>query len=989
MNTNHENNSAIGKLESDCLNDCFKENFKLDEDNKRCIENCQNYEYSGICYGRCPENTILKEGNICSDFIPENYYLDKINNIYKECYQTCKKCHQPGNTTNNNCDECKRDFIFLNESFVDKNNCFEKCKLYYFNNEKEYICTESCPQNYSKLILAKGKCIDECKKDDIYQFDNNNNCIEKCPEETKIDYEEKKCLQSCYDYKFEYNKTCLSKCPDKTYKVFKNRNICSENISENYYLDDDNIYKPCHYNCKTCFGKGDEENNKCQECYTHHILMNEPDKLNNCFQCDYYFYLDTLLNEYICTNDFKCPEKYIYFISEKKKCINKCKNDNIYRFEYNNTCYKECPNNTYSTNNYICYDVTKSKEAVTDNEISTFQNDFKNGDKEDIINNVTNNNEIYSENIGDTILYLSTVETQKNNSDKNMSTIDLGECGNELKIIYNINEAQSLIILKVDYFSNDSLIPIIGYEVYEPNNFTLLDLSLCNSSEVKLFIPVNIDEDNLFLYDPNSDFYKSNCYTYTTENGTDIIVRDRQKQYGDKNLSLCETNCNYMGYDSETKQSFCVCKIKNEMETIFEIINKTNKLLNDFKENQESSRSSSKISIECANVLFTVDGIKNNISSYILLIITLYFLCSLLWFMKCGFSLLKMEICNIISKIEKRENKQKTETTGGEGGEGKKIKKIIKKLNSPPHKNIQKTNIKFIGITGPHKRYHRQLKTNAFLTRSVKSLKLSKNDKEMENKDNQNQERIIKNIINSKMNSKITFKNITLNDYELNTLEYSVAILYDRRTFCKYYFSLIKAKQPLIFGFCPINDYNLIIIKSCIFFLSFSIYYAINYFFFDEETIHKIYEAGGKYNLLNFVPEISISFACSHVITIIIKYIFLSERNLKEINKQKTLSKANDMRYIVEGQLRIKYILFYIIGFIFLTIFWFFISSFGAVFQNTQVVLAKNTAISFAISFIFPFIINVIPSIFRNCSLSDKENNSEYIYNLSKFIQII
>ena len=42
----------------------------------------------------------------------------------------------------------------------------------------------------------------------------------------------------------------------------------------------------------------------------------------------------------------------------KSKCIDECKNDDIYRYEYNNTCYEKCPNETYKLkdNNFVCYD---------------------------------------------------------------------------------------------------------------------------------------------------------------------------------------------------------------------------------------------------------------------------------------------------------------------------------------------------------------------------------------------------------------------------------------------------------------------------------------------------------------------------------------------------------------------------------------------------------------------------------------------------------
>ena len=68
----------------------------------------------------------------CSDILPENYYLDKGDNIYKECFQSCKKCHQSGTETNHNCDECKNGYTFLGESSIDKHNCLTTCGIYYF-----------------------------------------------------------------------------------------------------------------------------------------------------------------------------------------------------------------------------------------------------------------------------------------------------------------------------------------------------------------------------------------------------------------------------------------------------------------------------------------------------------------------------------------------------------------------------------------------------------------------------------------------------------------------------------------------------------------------------------------------------------------------------------------------------------------------------------------------------------------------------------------
>ena len=177
------------------------------------------------------------------------------------------------------------------------------------------------------------------------------------------------------------------------------------------------------------------------------------------------------------------------------------------------------------------------------------------------------------------------------------------------------------------------------------------------------------------------------------------------------------------------------------------------------------------------------------------------------------------------------------------------------------------------------------------------------------------------------------------------------------------------------------------IIKSCIFSLSFSIYYAANFAIFNDEIMHEIYETGGKYDIMLFIPKIAISFAASYYITTIIKIIFLSERNIIQVRRQITPSLAYTISDKVKKNLILKYIIFFTLGLLFLVFFWMLLSSFGAVYPNTQMFIFKNTLISFAMSLIYPFFINIFPCIFRMHALSSK--NSECSYKISKFLQIL
>ena len=277
------------------------------------------------------------------------------------------------------------------------------------------------------------------------------------------------------------------------------------------------------------------------------------------------------------------------------------------------------------------------------------------------------------------------------------------------------------------------------------------------------------------------------------------------------------------------------------------------------------------------------------------------------------------------------------------------------------------------------------------INKSVSRLKL-KNSKSFYDNDKEKSTYINKLKLNNQKNFKYKQKKINIkffNDFELNTMNYEDALVIDKRTYYQYYLSLLRTKHPIIFTFFPFKDYNLLLIKICLFFLSFAIYYFFNTLFFDYSIIHKIYEDQGNYNFSYLLPIIIYSFIISYYFNIIIKYITLSERNLVSLKNEKNIIKLNDKASNVQRCLIIKYILYFVISFIFLIFFWYYLSSFCAVYQNSQVYLIKNTFISFALSLIYPFIISLLPGFFRLYSLNDRNKKSQCLYLISKILQLL
>ena len=228
---------------------------------------------------------------------------------------------------------------------------------------------------------------------------------------------------------------------------------------------------------------------------------------------------------------------------------------------------------------------------------------------------------------------------------------------------------------------------------------------------------------------------------------------------------------------------------------------------------------------------------------------------------------------------------------------------------------------------------------------------------------------------------------IELNDIELNILPFDLALKKDKRTYLIYYISLLMTKHNFLFIFNNV-DYNAKIIKIDLLFLSLSIYFTVNALFFNDNTIHKIYEDKGVFNFIYQLPQIIYSSLISTVLNICLKNLGLSSDTIikfKQEKNDKTTDKMTDLYY----KLKIKFILFFTLGFIFLISFWLYLSVFGIIYKNTQLHLIKDTLISFGLSLLYPFGIYLLPGFFRIPALARGEKKREYLYNFSKLLQTI
>ena len=330
---------------------------------------------------------------------------------------------------------------------------------------------------------------------------------------------------------------------------------------------------------------------------------------------------------------------------------------------------------------------------------------------------------------------------------------------------------------------------------------------------------------------------------------------------------------------------------------------------------------------------------------------------------------------NDIKVFEKEGQNSKIEVKKKEKKKGKKRKRKRKSKskykNYPPRKSLENDKLENLNNTNQIK--HLSMKSDNNINKIPNSFILLTHNKEQINEEQKNNT-LIKEVKG-------------YNDTEMNLLSYQEAFKLDKRTYCQYYSPLVRTRHLLIFSFFNNKDYNSRIIKIDLFLFTFAVNFTINALFFNDSTMHKIYEDGGNFDFIYQIPQILYSTLIYSVIIMVVKMLALSEKNILKIKsaKNEELSKICKSEF---NCINLKFICFFIFMFIFLIIFWYYVGCFCTVYKNTQFHLLTDTLISYGTSLLYPLGIYFIPGIFRIVALKNKEKNGEYMYNFSKIIQL-
>ena len=521
-------------------------------------------------------------------------------------------------------------------------------------------------------------------------------------------------------------------------------------------------------------------------------------------------------------------------------------------------------------------------------------------------------------------------------------------------------------------------------------------ISICSNVKIDIHVPIKIT-DNIDKYNSSSGYYNDICYTTTSDSGTDISLNDRKEDYINGNKAVCQDDCVFLYYDDKNQKAQCSCKVKESSSSVSDMVIDKKKLYKNFIDVKNIANINLMV---CYEQLFTKIGIAYNIGSYIIIGITIFHIISFVLFYLKGINVVFKKIKNIIifikhSKLFKKGTTKEAQNTNNLDN-NQKEKSLISNINNNLIDDKEESTIKFISGELKRKRRKRNKNNppkkshNKNINANIETQNINYNIININN--NKKEKEIIpvpsrKFTSNKKREIKRPKNMIKFVDDEINDLSYDLAIKYDKRTYCDYYFSLLRSKHLFIFSFITSNDYNSRIMKMDLFFIGFGMNYFVNALFFSDDTMHEIYEREGKFDFIYQLPQILYSSLISTVLDFLFNILALSNDAIIDFKKNRSkegiLKRKKDLKF----KLKVKFILFFIIGFIFLVFFWYYLSMFCVIYKNTQVHLISDTLMSFGLSFVYPFGMYLVPGIFRIPSLSNPEKKRIYLYKVSKILQ--
>ena len=987
-----------------CLQNCDNFPYSVKDDSSNSCKNCKEYDmffYNGMCVNKEPDYT--------------NYY-EVTDVTQKARFGVIEKC-------NNNCTLCSKGEEKFSNGTIKNMNCDVCISTLYHEALPSMNCVDDCGDLYGIDVSNPDdkKCIN-CKN---YLGSTGNphyKLIKENPTQA-----EKECQESIPDGYYisntEYN--ILSKCDDSCDTCESSADHCTS-CSTDYIVHPYNENK-CVIQCTTEYWYVDDDNNyKCtNQC--NDVKDSSRPHLGG-IQCVKY------CNDKHC---IYCRQNHAYFESNGI-CVTQCPigyfaGDNGYSCTMEPIVDGECATRIDDLTNEGSI---TNLESMNEEWIERYMYSYN------II--FTHRVDILKGN-GMTLQIFKDDNCQKVSSVQNgISYVNITECKNTLMRINSLSDNE-IFFLKYD-IKREGMVNQVHYSAYNALTGTELDISKCGKEEISYsFNTAGVDLEKakelhdkygVDVFNPEDDFYNDVCFQFYDEFSHDVILKDR-RNYIFQNVSLCEESCEYKGFDWDTTSIKCSCENQMASSTQVNKLTKT-KGAGNFK---VKTHQGSIICMKCYKLVFSWKYSSKNPGSYIVVFFILFQGGGVVYyFLISGFN----RIYGFLNQFTYGIKDTEPNASLSQSNPPKRSKKKLRTKDSNFSVQFNQININEHGLKNNNSKNENEddneeeeyeedgssknddiKKENTQTFNSTKNNFTLKADKNSEVYSDSNPNNSIKkhskscltnnlpilsnkesievdsntnyNIIPNSSNVLTKKKTYVPNedeeiesfdDDEIDYLQLNDAIDFDNRTFLYFFWRMCKKKVIFIKPFSDISVFEPfpIRITTLIFYITW--YFVFSCLFFKDKFFAKRYGTK-KFLSLGYILSHEIGICIlSGFLSSIVGFLFDYFLSVKskfvaliryEKNHDQFLKKAKSEMQ----KYKIKLIIVLVVNCILMLFFWYYISSFCAVFPKTQAEIIAITIIAIIFGVIFQFIFALIIAGLRYVGLKYKQS---IIYRISQIL---
>ena len=962
-------NGIPGSCHSNCVNNGFYKTIKEDREKCcPCFENCKE----------CKNETICDKCYIPFLLTPE----------HDHCNLTCDYCYAEDRNLGE-CVNCKTRYqtpkYTLNKTCVDEIPFIEELKRYHhiLDEKCNYLigCKEGCHNCTPWYSDNCTQCNKDYYKEDFYgktPQPEGFRCFNKTTCQGVTKYKHNEALR-IGGVPVEENKlkVCLNcKLRNDSYRLPENDFYCSDIKIDRTYIDIEEYNKLsyCYFRCKSCQFWGNKYIMNCTACrdgeyYDLIKVKNSAGSIEfgNCYRkkhkCGIYpYYHDYDLAEKIgkdedkcgedcdvCLYNFTCVDQFPFFVYETHECVEYCDLTDVLGevCQVNQRAGQILLINPFGTKDSFDFiNSTVDINKIISSKIFIYFLDSYDIEKNTIIKDINNylgNGQIYNLKeskiiVGNNIsIELSSVrlELEKINQllsgdtsvNQNISLVDLSDCQSILKSKYGLPSAEDLILIKGDFLekiSEQYFGSKLYYQLFSTSIGAFLPLKECQENEVSALIKSFLNSSNLlgdlqFKTSPIVD----QGYNPFDPNSDFYNNPCTPFTNEDGNDVLIVDRSDYYNENHHLCKDGCQFAGYNETYKWF-----TCKCpISTDSDSGEQKYEEEKMPIP--------EGFYNKKSSY-----------SNIKVFKCA-------------------------------SQAFSVKGIAKNVG---FYCLLLCFISFIGIVVFY--FVKDSKTLPIIFDKLGKISQNKaNPPKPKDKEQDEQKAGYDMLVKGPEKPYNKEVDLTYKEDELNSVDFKIAQVQDKRSFWKYYWSLLKLKQLLIFTFYTYTDYNLRSVKIALFLLFISFYFAFTALFFNENIIRNSYKKQNTASL--HCINIILSSICSLIMSFIIKFISLNEKDKISILNENKSDDRKSKAELLKRKMRIKIIILFIISALLMLLCWYYVTAFGAIFRNSQGKYILNVLGAFILCNLWPCITSLIAPALRIKSI---ENGSECQYKASQII---